>query len=268
MKTPDSIVLWELGEAGLDGFETHSPFCLKVHRALRLAGLPYARRHVANPASLARLSAARQAPILAVDGQPIADSTSILRWIDAVVPGALVPASADERLRAEAWLWEGYADAALYGFVLAARWADPRNWPVVRAAYFEQAPWLVRALVVPRLRAGVVAGLVARDVTRRGLDATWTELGRTLDDLEARAPWNGFWLGTDEPTVADLSLFAQLHELRSPLTPVQARMIAVRPRLDDWLDRVDARTRATRSDAGRGARLRAVTTALAEAKVA
>jgi glutathione S-transferase len=188
---------------------------------------------------------AGQAPVLEVDGQPLADSTAILRWIDAAAPGRLLPEGQGARARAEAWLWEDFADRSLNGFLVAARWADPRNWPRVRDRYFAGAPWLVRALVAPRVRAGVLSSLRARDVTRHGLEATWRDFDRVLGALEDRAPERGFWLGSDAPTVADLAIFAQLHALRTPLTASQAEAVARRPRLTCWLDRVHEATFVT-----------------------
>ena len=53
----------------------------------------------------------------------------------------------------------------------------------------------------------------------------------------------GYWLGS-EITVADIGLFAQLHSLRSALTPWQREQVEARPALRAWLDRVDAATRS------------------------
>lgn len=251
----NTIVLWELAPSVVSGLESTSPFCLKAHRALQLAGLPYERRHVASPAALRRLNAAGQAPVLVVDGQPIADTTAILRWIDAAVPHRLVPD--DARLAAACWLWEEFADRSLNNFLVAARWADDRNWPAVRNANFGRAPWFVRTLVAPRIRARVVSSLVARDVIRRGLDATWLEYERTLDHLELSAPAEGFWCGTEGPSVADLGLFGQLRALRTELTPAQAASIAKRPTLDAWIDRVDAATKGHGASSGDASQVRA-----------
>lgn len=137
------LTLWELGAGGGDS-ECHSPFCLKVHRALCLLGLAYTRRRASSPEVLRRMNPTGQAPVLVIDGVVVVDSTSIV----------------------------------------------------------------------------------------------------VLDALEARAPYEGFWLGTGRPTIADIALYAQLHALRSPLTPLQAREVLVRPRLSDWLDRVGDATSA------------------------
>jgi glutathione S-transferase len=190
---------------------------------------------------------AAQGPVLVVDGHAVSDSTTILKTLDELRPGVLVPL--DPKRAAEAWIFEELADRSLNGFVVAARWADPLNFSALQDAYFGRAPWFVRTFILPRVREQVLAGLVARDVTREGLAATWSEMRRVLDALEERAPYEGWWMGTDEPTVADLGLFGQLHALRSPLTPAQARELVRRPKLTDWLDRVDERTRATRAGA-------------------
>jgi glutathione S-transferase len=241
LETTPSLVLCELADAGAHGVESHSPFCVKAHRALRLAGLPYQRRHGSRPGEFAAVNPAGQVPVLLVDGAPVADSTRILERIDALT-GALTR-GLDARTRAEAWLWEDYADTSLNGFLVAARWADERNWPQVRDAYFGAAPWPVRALVAPQIRRGVIRGLVARDVWRAGAEACWERLEKALDHLEARAPQRGFWVSAT-PSVADLSLFGQLHSLRTELTAPQREALARRPGLSAYLDRVDAATQA------------------------
>ena len=249
MKTNQpTIVLCELGETGIPNVQSYSPFCLKVHRALGLAGLEYTSRHGA-PHDFRALDPRGQVPILLVDDDVIADSTQILARIDqlAVRRGrtSLVPTEA--RARAEAWLWEDYADRALNGYLVAARWADGRNWPMVREAYFKGAPWFVKKLVAPMLRRKVMSALVARDFLRGGEKLLWDDYRRVLDCLEARAPLDGFWLGGGAPTVADVAIFGQLHGLRTPLTAAQARELTLRPALTDWLDRVDDATFPGRS---------------------
>jgi glutathione S-transferase len=239
-KSAPALVLCELADASAYGVESRSPFCLKAHRALRVAGLAYEQRHFGRPAELRPLSPTGQVPVLLVDGAPVADSTRILERIDDLT-GALTR-GLDPRARAEAWLWEDFADTAVNGFLVAARWADERNWPAVRDAYFGDAPWPVRALVVPRIRSGVIQSLVARDVWRAGPEACWERLEKLLDQLDARAPANGFWVGGASPSVADVSLFAQLHSLRTPLTAPQREAVARRKVLSAYLDRVDVAT--------------------------
>lgn len=225
----------------LDGWSSYSPFVLQVDRALRLAKLPYEREHV-GITKIKQLNPIGQLPVLVIDGENVADSTKILHRIEALAPGSLT-GGLDTRGQAEAWLWEEFADTALYPYVLTARWADDRGWPVPRAAFFSAIPAPIRVIVAPLVRRSTINKLVGRDFLRGGLEACYERLDRCLDALDARAPEEGFWLG-DKPTVADLGLFAQLHSLRFPKVAHAAERVAARARLTRYLDRVDVATRA------------------------
>ena len=239
MKSPE-LTLCEFPETGVPDVETMSPFVLKVRRALKIAGLDYDSWRVDHPAKLKKVNPAGQAPVLLVDGVPVADSTRILAKIEDLAPGRL-SRDADPRVRAEALLWEELADTSLSGFLVAARWADDDNWERTRAVIFGKAPWFVRALIAPRVRARVVGSLVARDVWRAGADACWERFRLTLDQLEARAPESGYWVGR-ALSVADLAIFSMLHSLRNEITPWQRDELAKRARLTSYLDRIDAET--------------------------
>jgi glutathione S-transferase len=233
------LVLCELTDPGLPGVESYSPFCLKVHRALRTAGLSYERRHANRPDAFRNFNPTRQVPVLLVDGEPVADSTRILHRIEGLTHA--FTRHQNPHARAEAWLWEEFADGALSAHLVSARWADERNWPLTRDALFARAPWLVRRVVAPQIRRGILRALVARDVLRAGWPACWSRFLTLLDQLEQRAPQAGFWLG-DVLSVADLALFAQLHSFRTPLTPAQAQELAKRAKLSAYVDRVNAAT--------------------------
>jgi glutathione S-transferase len=234
------LVLCELDRPALPRHESYSPYCLKVHRALKAAGLRYTSRHGQTPSSHRDVSKLGQVPVMLIDGQPVADSTQILARLAALQPTPAW-AAVDPAVHAEGLLWEELADTALGGFVIAARWADDRNWPILHDTFFSGAPWPVRRLVAPAIRLRIVGGLVARDIWRAGPEACWQRFEILLDALERRAPATGFWLG-ERLGVADLALFAQLHSLRTPLTPWQAAQVQARATLDAWLDRVDAAT--------------------------
>ena len=242
-----TLILCELGETGLEGQESFSPFCLKAHRALRAAGLPYERRHGRSPDAFREWNPAGQVPVLLVDGAPIADSTRILARIETLGGRSLL--ARDPRERAEQLLWEELADTALNGFLVASRWADERNWPLVRAAYFAGMPAVVRAFVPAMVRRRVMESLVARDVWRLGAESCWERFSLLLDQLETRAPREGFWTG-DCLSVADIAIFAQLHALRTPLTAPQRSAVAERTVLSAWLDRTDRATRSASDDGG------------------
>jgi glutathione S-transferase len=234
------LILCEVPGSNDGSVETFSPFCLKVRRALRGAGLEFEARQEANPGSFKRHNSLGQVPILLADEKPLADSTKILEFIVAHT-GKLMPSEAAQQ--AEAWFWEEFADRSLNGYLVAARWLDESNWPRTRAAYFGTAPWFVGALIAPQLRKRIAGALRTRDFAQRGLPALWEDLERLLDRLETRAPQADYWVG-DVITVADVSLFGQLQALRTDLTPAQVLAVEKRPRLRAYLDRVDVATRA------------------------
>lgn len=216
-----------------------SPFVLEVERALKLAKLPFSYERVPFQ-RISKLNPTGQLPVLMIGDEAVADSTCILLRIEQLAPGSM-SAGLDPARAAEAWLWEEFSDTALYPQVLATRWADDRGWHVPRAAFFGVFPPVVRDLIATFARRKTLQSLQGRDFTRAGMKRCEERLFRVLDQLEARAPETGFWLG-ERASVADLGLFAQLHSLRLPATAFRQADIVARRKLSAWLDRVDAAT--------------------------
>jgi glutathione S-transferase len=227
-------------KTGVEGWESFSPFVLQASRALRLAKLPFEHAY-ASMTKLKELNPKGQLPVVAFGDEKVSDSTLIMKRIEQLQPGCFSK-GLDARGKAESWLWEEFADTALYPLNLATRWADDRGWPIPREHFFGGLPPVVRTLVGNAVRRGTVKKLVDRDFMRGGLEACYERMDRTLDDLEARAPADGFWLGS-EVTAADIGLFAQLHSLRLPLVEHAAAAVAKRTTLSKYLDRVDAASR-------------------------
>lgn len=233
MSTPN-LVLLEFVALTLPRHESYSPFCMKVHRALRYAGLAYERREAGPPEQVLARNPKGQLPILLVDDEVVYDSTPILRRIERLSPLAALSTP-------EARLWEEAADGAFNGYLVASRWADDDNWPRTRDTYFQGIPEAMRAVATQPIRERVVASLVARDIYRGGSAECWSRLEDLLDDLDARAPAHGFWLG-EELSCADLALFPQIHGFRTALTPRQHESVERRQRLVAYLDRVHEST--------------------------
>lgn len=235
------LVLYDFeADPQLPGYPTYSPFVLEVYRALTFAKLPFRHERIAYQ-KLKTINPLGQLPVLRVGTELVCDSTRILQRIEQLAPGS-ISAGLDPRTLAEAWLWEEFADTALYPLVLGTRWADDRGWAVIKPAFFGALPPVVRDLVANMIRKKTLKSLIGRDFLRAGLDACHARTLRVLDQLEARAPETGFWLG-DKLCVADLGLFGQLQAMRLPKTAYRAAQFAERRRLSNWLDRVDAATR-------------------------
>jgi glutathione S-transferase len=228
-------------KTGLDGWESFSPFVLQIVRALRVAELPFEHAYV-NMMKLKELNPLGQLPVVSFGSEHIADSTMIMKRIEELKPGCFTK-GLDAKGKAESWLWEELADTALYPLVLTARWVDDRGWPIPREHFFGGLPPIIRTIVGSSVRRGMVNKLVGRDFIRGGLDACYARMDRTLDDLDARAPAEGFWLGP-HVTAADIGLFGHLHSLRLPMVEFAAAAVAKRANLTKYLDRVDAATRS------------------------
>src|SRR5262245_50282972 len=90
-----------------------SPFVLQVEYALRFARLPFEHRRM-SVFRIKDLNPTGQLPVLLIGDEPVADSTLILQRIEEqLAPGALTRGLDPARV-AEAWLWEEFADTALY----------------------------------------------------------------------------------------------------------------------------------------------------------
>ncbi|HEX4353408.1 MAG TPA: glutathione S-transferase family protein [Polyangiales bacterium] len=235
------IVLCDFeADPGVDGYVSYSPFVLEVDRALRLSKLPY--RHERIPyQKIKALNPTGQLPALKIGDETVSDSTRILLRIEELAPGSM-SAGLDPRALAEAWLWEEFSDTALYPHALATRWFDDRGWHVPRKAFFGAMPPILRDVIARVVRNKTIKSLIARDFIRAGAASYEQRLFRVLDWLELRAPEQGFWMGA-KPSVADLGLFAHLHQMRFPGHAYRAEDIAQRKRLSAWLDRVDQATR-------------------------
>jgi glutathione S-transferase len=234
------LTLVEIGAYDAPAHESLSPFCLKAHRALKYLGLPYERKIAFNPNAGRQYNPTGQFPTLLVGDERVPDSSAILRKLNELSGGRLNPDDSP-RVRGEALLWEEFSDTAVNGFLIASRWADERNWPRVRDTMLAKVPGPLRKLIGNRARKRIMGNLVARDVWRAGPDACWRRFTDLLDQLEARAPQTGYWVGS-ALSVADLGLLGQLHSMRLPLTSWQQEELSKRKHLSAYLDRIHQET--------------------------
>ena len=233
-------MLCELGP-DTHGLESLSPFCVKIHRALKFHGLSYERRYALRPSDHKKYNPMGQVPVLLIDSKPVPDSTAILQALEGLSSKSLLPK--DPRQRAAAWLWEDYADRVLGYYVFAARWFDDRNWAALADEQFRTLPPLLKPWLPKVFRRRILKRMSHMEFIRAGQDGCWEMFRQHLDKLEDRVPDSGFWIG-DEMTVADIGLFGILHCLRSELSPWQMNEINRRSRMRAWLDRIDVMTRA------------------------
>ncbi len=214
-----------------------NPYTEKVARALNFKGLDYQRVVSDDPEDRKRWSPVSELlPVLEVDGERVHDSTAILRWLEQRFP---IPpllskdpktAAAQERL---------------------AEWSDTSfvwYWNRWRAARFPRPGDEKSA---SRGLLGKISRTVARGLGQpatplsrgelRELEIS-EELVNRLDDLLGMLGTRDFF-HSDEPSVADLSVFGMLRTLQDGPILENRDVIGERPRLVDYMKRMDRVTR-------------------------
>ncbi len=218
-----------------------SPFCDKIRRILQVKRVPYTVRNVRmteTATTLRKVNPIGKVPCIDDGGHLVADSTDIAHYLEERYPEPrLIPTAPRER--ALCHMLEDWADESLYFYEVQMRFGFPANRKQTVDKLLKDEPALIRTvapLVIPSMmkRVGQQQGvgrkpeaMVVRDVERHA-DAVqgW---------LEGRE-----WLVGDALSLADISVFAQLSCIRE--TQEGASVVAARPALTRWMERVDAAT--------------------------
>ncbi len=212
-----------------------SPFCGKVRRILEHKQLAYevVDYNGLRARKAARLSPVGKLPVLDYDGERIQDSSDIAAFLEAKHPApSLLPA--DPVLRAQAHVWEDWADEALYWFEVYFRFMVPeaRDRAIVLLA--EGRPAYERALLGVAIRRMYRQKLAAQGLGRMTRARVEQRFLGHVDALEV-VLGAGRWLVGTERSIADIAVASQLAEVvrTSHLAP----QIAERPRVTEWLAR-------------------------------
>ncbi len=216
--------------------QSMNPYTEKVAAALALKGIPFERVVSDEPEDLQRWSPiARMLPVLEIDGRRKSDSLKILHWLEELYPTPSLY-SADPRI-AEAQ--RNLAD-----------WSDNSfswYWNRWRTARFPQPgdEEPIDDSLVTRIRDQIGRTLGRVPQTRADLRETEIvrELQDRMDDLVGFLRDRPFFL-SDEPSIADLSVYSMLLILREGPIPYCAEAIANRPALAAFLDRMSGRIKS------------------------
>lgn len=215
-----------------------SPFVEKVVRGLARKKLEYELVPISSPLDFRRWSPQTgKMPVLEIEGDRVYDSTFILRRLDERFPEPPFYAQ-DPAVAAAQRLLEDWSDESLYWYAMAVRWSD-RN----RAATTEQLagtlPALFRPLarlVLPRQLGGMAR---AQGLGRLPYETVLVEYGRRLDELVLCLGESPYF-HAEEPSGADLAIHGQLRGAQSGPTPELAELVAHRPALLQWMERVES----------------------------
>jgi glutathione S-transferase len=176
-------------------------------------------------------------PTLLIDGETIVDSTDIVTALDArfreppLTPAEPLP-------RAQAKLFEDWADEVLYFYLAWLRWGVDDNFERMRAVRLSRLPWPARWILPGIARRIARNRFRAQGVGLKGDDVVRRELAECLDALEVFLQGRSYLVG-DRLSRADLAVAAVVDQMDEPrLTPDTAAEVRRRPCIVAWLDRV------------------------------
>jgi glutathione S-transferase len=241
----------------------HSPYNEKVRWVLDLKRVPHRRRSLLpgpHMATVKRLTGRTTTPVLLADGQAIDDSARIIEWLEARYPApALLPADAGQRaeaLRIQQW-FDDELTPRIRRVVLETLLQQPHYFAAIFGDGSPALKRLAYACVVPlaaplvRKGNGITGAAALEDGHRAAQQA--------LDFVAGRCPADGYLVG-DRFSLADLAAASTLAVLvrpeRSPMSAPQPVATGFQALIDryrdhpgaDWVRRVYARDRASRSD--------------------
>jgi len=210
------------------------PYTEKVRRALVLKGLDFELREPESPDDYKRWSPETGLlPVLTIDSELVSDSTRILYRLDELFPKppllAADPVVAAQQRQLEDWADESFLWYWNRWLVLARRrdgaeGEGARRGPLRLAGVRRGLAWL---------RSG---GTWERPETAllRGVD---DRLGDLVNLLGSRR-----FFYADQPSMADLGVYAMLFVLRTDAMTGSARLLANRPTLIEFMRRLEEST--------------------------
>jgi glutathione S-transferase len=217
----------------IPGLESASPFCMKIHWALRYKRLPFDAVTMADRAAVIALNPRSKLPALKYgDATTVIDSSDIIRFIDQRHPEPRLYPS-DPVQRAKAIILEDWGDESLYWHLVYERWQIEDQYEQYGAQLFPGVPRQVRQ----QMREGVVQGLFGQGFGRMTVEQHRAKLGESLDALEALLADSQFLCGK-ELSVADIGVGAEVGGLDLPLTPAASAEVRKRANVSRWLDRL------------------------------
>jgi glutathione S-transferase len=219
-----------------------SPFVEKVIRGVQRKGLTWELIEPKSPTDLEKWNPQTgKMPVADFAGERLFDSTFILRRLDELVPNPPL-VSDDPVVAAHQRQIEDWADEALYWYVMAFHWT-PKNAAANAGRMLGRmrVPALLRPLLAPLVARRIGGQLHAQGTGRLPESVLAREFGEKLDDL-LRMLGDRPFFHSEQPSVADLAVYGQLKNADDSLSPEAQGAIRRRPKLIEYMKRVEQGT--------------------------
>ena len=175
------------------GVRDPSPFVLKMDVFLRMMNLPF---EVHNDAANLRKAPKGKLPFVEYEGENIADSSFIIRHIEAAT-GRSLNAHLSVEQRATAEMVIKAIDEHFYWYLVHSRWTGSDTWPLVKQAFFGSLPFPLRVIVPIVAMRDVKSALNHQGVGRHSQEEVMVqaeEMLRSLAGLLGQYPrCGGLW---------------------------------------------------------------------------
>jgi glutathione S-transferase len=175
----------------------------------------------------------------------VADSTDIAWYLEERHPEPrLVPT--DPRERALCHVLEDWADESLYFYEMRLRFTLPHNARRFIPELVKYEGALVKTIAPLAMPLVLKRTVASQGVGKRPLEVVLRDVERHLDAVQGLLGSDD-WLVGNRLTIADLSVFAQLFCIRA--SDEGGPLVAARPAVAAWMDRVERTTAAPASTA-------------------
>jgi glutathione S-transferase len=216
-----------------------TPFTEKVRRALIYKGYDFRLVEPETPEDYKRWSPKTgMLPALDLDGEHVPDSTEILYRIDRDRPDPPL-LSSDPTVATQQRQLEDWADESFLFYYVKYRRVTGHTQMVVPVRADREAPATASPPSGPMRRFG--AWLRAGGTWERPETAILREIGMRMDDLVNFLGARPYFY-SERLSMGDLAVYAMLWTLRNGSIPGAQAMVALRPTLISFMQRVEAAT--------------------------
>jgi len=218
------ITLYTFGAAF--GLPDASPFVIKAHVLLKMAGQPYeVNRKGFNKAPKGKL------PYIDDAGTIVADSTFI-RWHLEKQYGIDFDQGLTPEQRAQAWAIEKMLEDNLYWINVYWRWMNDANFAKLSAVFFKPVPALLRGVVESLVRGRIRKSLHAQGTGRHSEADLMAIARKDVDALASLLGGQPYLMG-EQPSSVDAMGFAALTSMLCPHfeSPLQQYVAQSHPNL-------------------------------------